>query len=330
MHKRKKVLLTGCAGFIGSNFVKNICTKKEILDEYSFVILDSLTYAGRLENIQPELDKYPESLSFVQIDIRDGEKIDRLFKGEEFWGCMNFAAESHVDRSIESANLFVETNVLGTMNLLNSSLHQFKQTGEFRYLQISTDEVYGTLSLTDPAFTEKNPIEPNSPYSASKAGADCLVRSFFETHKLPTIITRCSNNYGPYQFDEKFIPVVLKKSFRNESIPVYGNGTNIRDWIFVDDHNLGCWAAFTKGIPGEIYNLGGATELTNLDLAKKILKAMGKPESLITFVEDRKGHDFRYAINFEKATRELGWKPEVTFEAGLKKTLEHYESRFSL
>lgn len=328
MIKKKKILLTGCAGFIGTNFVKNICTQKNILDEYSFVILDSLTYAGRLENIQPELDKFPESLSFVQIDIRHGDKIESLFAKENLYGCMNFAAESHVDRSIESANLFVETNVLGTMNLLNSSLAEFKKSGEFRYLQVSTDEVYGTLSANDPAFTEKNPIEPNSPYSASKAGADCLVRSFYETHKLPAVITRCSNNYGPYQFDEKFIPVVLKKSLSNESIPVYGNGTNVRDWIFVDDHNSGVWAAFTKGNAGEIYNFGGNTELTNLELAKTILKITKKPESLIQFVEDRKGHDFRYAINFEKASRELGWKPQVTFEQGLQKTVDFYQEKF--
>nr|BDT26841.1 dTDP-glucose 4,6-dehydratase [Bacteriovorax sp. HI3] len=325
---KKKVLLTGCAGFIGSNFVKNICTQKEILAEYNFVILDSLTYAARLENIQPELNQYPESLSFVKMDIRDGDQIEKLFQSENFYGCINFAAESHVDRSIESANLFVETNVLGTMNLLNSSLNRFKATGEFRYLQISTDEVYGTLSATDPAFTENNPLEPNSPYSASKAGADCLVRSFYETHKLPVIITRCSNNYGPYQFDEKFIPVVLKKSMNDESIPVYGNGSNIRDWIYVDDHNVGAWLAFVKGTPGNVYNLGGATELTNLELTKKILAATGKPESLITFVEDRKGHDFRYAINFEKATRDLGWRPQITFEEGIKKTIVYYKEKF--
>lgn len=328
MAKKKNILLTGCAGFIGSNFVKNICTQTKVLEEYSFVILDSLTYAANLENIKPELDAFPERIKFVKADIRDTETIEQLFTTEDFYGCMNFAAESHVDRSIESANLFVETNVLGTMNLLNASLRLFKKNGEFKYLQVSTDEVYGTLSMTDPAFTEKNPLEPNSPYSASKAGADCLVRSFYETHKLPVIITRCSNNYGPFQFDEKFIPVVLNKALNNQSIPVYGNGTNVRDWIYVDDHNHGVMAAFTKGKAGEVYNLGGASELTNLELAKKILKIVGKSENLITFVEDRKGHDFRYAINFEKATRDLGWKPQVTFEEGIQKTVDFYRKKY--
>lgn len=325
---KKKVLLTGCAGFIGSNFVKTITTQKNIKDEYDFVILDALTYAGKLENIQPDLDQHSH-LSFIKIDIRDQKAINDLFQKQQFSGVMNFAAESHVDRSIENPNVFVETNVLGTLNLLNASLKLFEKNSNFRYLQVSTDEVYGTLSLTDPAFTEKTNMAPNSPYSASKAGGDCLVRSFFETYKMPTIITRCSNNYGAYQYDEKFIPVVIAKALNNQKIPVYGTGNNIRDWIYVDDHNDGIWLAFTKGKNGEVYNLGGNAETQNLDLAKLILSKLGKPESLIEFVTDRKGHDFRYAINFSKATAELGWKPKVTFAEGIDRTINWYKKKWN-
>lgn len=324
---KQKILLTGCAGFIGSNFVKTIATKKENSERYNFVILDALTYAGRLENIEPEL-KINSHLSFVQIDIRDNKKISDLFEKERFDGVLNFAAESHVDRSIESPNIFVETNVLGTLNLLNSSLKLFEKNPKFKYLQVSTDEVYGTLGEKDPAFTETTPIAPNSPYSASKAGADCLVRSFYETFKLPTIITRCSNNYGPYQFMEKFIPVVISSAFNNKKIPVYGAGLNIRDWIYVDDHNDGVWAAFERGLPGKVYNFGGNSERTNIDMAKTILKIMNKPESLISFVTDRKGHDFRYAINFSLASKELNWKPAMTLEQGLNKTVTWYLKNF--
>jgi dTDP-glucose 4,6-dehydratase len=321
---KKTVLLTGCAGFIGTNFVKKICTKKEIKDEYNFVIIDSLTYAGKKENIEPEL-KAHDHLSFFQIDIRDREKIHELFKKYNFFGVINFAAESHVDRSIESPHIFVETNVIGTLNLLYCALETYNKNGQFRFHQISTDEVYGTLSLSDPAFTELTPLSPNSPYSASKTSADCLVRSFYETYQLPCVITRCSNNYGPYQVPEKFIPVVIGKALKNETVPVYGNGMNIRDWIFVDDHNEGAWMVFTKGKAGEVYNLGGKTEKQNIDLAKIILKKLDKPESLIQFVTDRKGHDFRYAIDFSKAQRELGWTPKVNFEDGIEITIDWYK-----
>ncbi|MFZ4712600.1 MAG: dTDP-glucose 4,6-dehydratase [Bacteriovoracaceae bacterium] len=320
---KKTVLLTGCAGFIGSNFVKTICTRKEVKDHYDFVIIDSLTYAGKKENIEGEL-KAHSHLSFIQMDIRDKSQVHELFRTKSFYGVINFAAESHVDRSIESPHIFVETNVLGTLNLLYCALETFNKTGDFRFHQISTDEVYGTLSSTDPAFTEKTPLNPNSPYSASKTGADCLVRSFFETYGLPTIITRCSNNYGPYQVPEKFIPVVIRKAMNNETVPVYGNGMNVRDWIYVDDHNEGAWLAFTKGKAGEVYNLGGKTEKQNIDLAKIILKKLNKPESLLQFVTDRKGHDFRYAIDFTKAEKELNWSPKMSFEQGIEKTIEWY------
>lgn len=322
---KQTVLLTGCAGFIGSNFVKTVACRAEIKAHYDFVIVDALTYAGNLENIKPELDTHAH-LKFYQIDIRDSEKIHDLFKKYSFSGVINFAAESHVDRSIESPNIFVETNVLGTLNLLKESLALFEAKGDFKYLQISTDEVYGTLQMEDAPFTETTPLAPNSPYSASKASADLICRSFFETFKLPVVITRCSNNYGPLQVEEKFIPLMIKRALANESLPIYGTGMNIRDWIYVDDHNEGVWKVFTNGKAGEIYNLGGASERQNLDVAKMILKALGKSESLLKFVTDRKGHDFRYAINFSKTQKELGWSPKVRFEEeGLNRTIEHYK-----
>ncbi|HWU43395.1 MAG TPA: GDP-mannose 4,6-dehydratase, partial [Bdellovibrio sp.] len=224
---KKNILLTGCAGFIGSNFVKTIACRENIKSSYDFVILDALTYAGRLENIQNELDTH-KHLTFIKADIRDSHKMHELFQKYQFAGVLNFAAESHVDRSIESPNIFVETNVLGTLNLLKESLALFEKNPSFRYLQVSTDEVYGMLQLNDPAFTEQTPITPNSPYSASKASADLLVRSFFETFKLPTVITRCSNNYGPLQVEEKFIPLMIKRALANEKLPIYGSGMNIR------------------------------------------------------------------------------------------------------
>jgi dTDP-glucose 4,6-dehydratase len=322
---KKEILLTGCAGFIGTNFVKKIASKPEMASHYHFHIIDALTYAGKKENIEAEL-KFCAHLSFEKMDIRDRQAIAGLFQKRNFSGVINFAAESHVDRSIENPNIFVETNVLGTLNLLQASLGLQEKSNDFRFLQISTDEVYGSLGEKDPAFTENTPIAPNSPYSSSKASADLLCRSFFETYKLPVMITRCSNNYGPYQADEKFIPVVIKKALRNEKVPVYGAGMNVRDWIFVDDHNDGVWSVFEKGRAGHIYNFGGAAELPNIELAKKILKILGKPESLIEFVTDRKGHDFRYAMNFNKSQRELGWRPQHQFDDALTKTVQWYQS----
>ncbi|WP_347359410.1 dTDP-glucose 4,6-dehydratase [Bdellovibrio sp.] len=323
---KKTVMLTGCAGFIGSNFVKTVACRDSIKAEYDFVIVDALTYAGRLSNIEAELQNH-SNLTFVQADIRDTQKMHDLFVKYQFSGVLNFAAESHVDRSIENPNIFVETNVLGTLNLLKESLSAFEKNPSFRYLQVSTDEVYGTLTMEDPAFTESTPIAPNSPYSASKASADLMCRAFFETYKLPVVITRCSNNYGPLQVEEKFIPLMIKRALADEKLPIYGTGMNIRDWIYVDDHNEGVWLAFTKGKAGEVYNLGGNSERQNLDVAKMILKHLGKPESLLNFVTDRKGHDFRYAIDYSKSQRELNWNPTVRFEEeGLAKTIEYFKN----
>ncbi|MCO4755773.1 MAG: dTDP-glucose 4,6-dehydratase [Bacteriovoracaceae bacterium] len=314
----KKILLTGCAGFIGSNFVKEIAVNEK---GYNFVVLDALTYAGHYPTIQKDIEGN-DHLSFVEMDIRDKESIEKLFQTEKFDGVIHFAAESHVDNSITNPNIFVETNVLGTLNLLNSSLAL--NNPDFKFVHVSTDEVYGTLSETDPAFTENNPIEPNSPYSASKASSDLLVRSYFETYKFNAVITRCSNNYGPYQFPEKLIPLMISNALENKSLPVYGDGRNIRDWIYVADHNRGVWDCFLKGKAGEAYNFGGDAEKRNIDVVKTLLSVLDKSEDLITFVEDRKGHDWRYAMDFSKAVSDLGWKPQVTFEEGLKKTVDWY------
>lgn len=323
---KKVLMMTGSAGFIGSNFVKTICCRPDVKAQYDFVLVDALTYAGRKENIDADL-KAHSHLAFVHADIRDSHKMHELFTKYNFDGVLNFAAESHVDRSIESPNIFVETNVLGTLNLLKESLAIFEKKPGFKYLQVSTDEVYGTLGMDDAPFTEKTPIAPNSPYSASKASADLICRSYFETFKLPVVITRCSNNYGPLQVEEKFIPLMIKRALANGPMPVYGTGLNIRDWIFVDDHNEGVWLAFTKGISGEVYNFGGNSERQNLDVAKLLLKHLGKPESLIQFVTDRKGHDFRYAIDYSKAEKELQWQPKVRFEQdGLLRTIEYYRN----
>ncbi len=318
----KRILLTGCAGFIGSNFVKTIATREQ---DFEFDILDALTYAGRKETIQPELDSCTR-LNFFQIDIRDAGKVSELFLSRNYDGVIHFAAESHVDNSIKNPNIFVETNVLGTLNLLNASLKTYKDKKDFKFLHISTDEVYGQLTEEDPAFNEENQIKPSSPYSASKASSDLLVNSYHETFGLPTLMTRCSNNYGPYQFPEKLIPVMIDKAKNNEKLPVYGDGRNIRDWIYVDDHNEGVWCVFTKGKPGNVYNLGGDSERRNIDVVKVILKELGKSEELISFVTDRLGHDWRYAMDFSKIQNELGWTPKVKFEEGISRTIQWYLS----
>lgn len=320
----KTILLTGCAGFIGSNFVRTVAQREK---ETRFVILDALTYAGRFETIEPYVDN--DRIQFVKQDIRDASAIDRIFAQHDLDGVIHFAAESHVDRSISNPGIFVETNVLGTLNLLNSSLKLLDSKKDFRFVHVSTDEVYGSLSETDPAFTERTPIVPNSPYSASKASSDLLVHAYFETYKFPAMITRCSNNYGPFQFPEKLIPLMIDRARKNQPLPVYGNGKNIRDWIFVDDHNEGIWSVYKKGKAGEVYNFGGNSERRNIDVVKRILETLDKNEDLITYVEDRKGHDWRYAIDYTKAQQELGWNPTVTFEQGLKKTIEWYNSNQS-
>lgn len=321
----KNILVTGAAGFIGSNFLKKICISEDIRKNYSFHIVDALTYAGHYPNIESEI-KQNSNLTFTRMNIQDLLETQKMFTRHDFDGVINFAAESHVDRSIKNPNIFVETNVLGTLNLLNQSLERCKDRPGFRFLQVSTDEVYGDLHEGEPAFTEEHPLRPNSPYSASKASADMLVRSFINTYALPAIITRCSNNYGPYQFPEKLIPLMIHCAKNNLKLPVYGKGQNIRDWIHVDDHNVGVWKAFTVGRLGQVYNFGGNSEKRNIEVVKMILKLMGKPEDLISYVPDRLGHDKRYAINFEKAGAELDFRPSVSFEAGLKNTIEWYES----
>lgn len=312
-----KFLVTGGAGFIGSNYLHYVVNKYP--QDY-FVCLDALTYAGNYDNIKELENK--ENYKFVKGDIRDNEFIDQLFAKEKFDIVINFAAESHVDNSIKNPNLFADTNILGTMTLLNAS----KKYGIKRYHQVSTDEVYGDLPLDKPdlLFTEQTPIHTSSPYSASKAGADLQVLAYARTFKLPVTISRCSNNYGPYQFPEKLIPVVISKALNDEPIPVYGKGENVRDWIHVHDHNVGVDMIVRYGKEGEIYNLGGHSERNNLEVVKTILKQLGKPESLITFVTDRPGHDLRYAIDSTKAETELGWDRTYTFEEGIKETIDWY------
>jgi dTDP-glucose 4,6-dehydratase len=318
----KKIIVTGAAGFIGSNFIKAIACSESVKNKYQFIVVDALTYAGVYESIEKEF-KENSHLEFKKIDIRDSASLD-TFSSEDISGIIHFAAESHVDNSIKNPNIFVETNVLGTLNLLNLALKLQKKNSDFRFLHVSTDEVYGSLKESDPAFSENHHIAPNSPYSASKASSDLLVRAYFETFKLNTVITRCSNNYGPFQFTEKLIPLMIQNAISNKSLPVYGDGKNIRDWIYVDDHNRGVWAAFTKGKSGEVYNFGGNSEKRNIDVVKDLLRILKKPESLISYVVDRLGHDWRYAMDASKALKELGWSPLVSFEEGLEKTVEWY------
>ena len=316
----KTILVTGAAGFIGSNFINEIAAKQ---NDYRFIILDALTYAGDLKRIEPALKK--GKIEFVHGDIRDAKKVQSLFDENQMDGVIHFAAESHVDRSIENPNVFVETNVLGTMNLLNSSLKSFEKKKDFKFLHVSTDEVYGSLKEGDPAFTEGHLLKPNSPYSASKASSDLLVNSYFKTFGLPTMITRCSNNYGPFQNQEKLIPLMIYRAMNDEKLPVYGNGKNIREWIHVFDHNEALWAVFEKGRKGEVYNIGSGQEARNIEIVEFILNELDKPKSLIGYVEDRLGHDFRYAINPHKIETELGWKPKVKdWESGLRQTIQWY------
>lgn len=312
-----KYLVTGGAGFIGSNFLHYMTEK---YSEDYFVCIDALTYAGNYNNIKPLEQR--DNFKFVHGDITDKELIDKLFESEKFDYVVNFAAESHVDNSIKNPGVFVTTNIIGVQTLLDAC----RKYGIKRYHQVSTDEVYGDLPLDRPdlLFEETNPIKASSPYSASKAGADLLVLAYARTFKLPVTISRCSNNYGPYQFPEKLIPVVISKALNNEPIPVYGKGENVRDWIHVHDHNVGVDLILKKGKDGEIYNLGGHSERTNLEVVKTILKQLGKSEDLITFVQDRPGHDLRYAIDSSKSERELGWHLTYNFEEGIKETVDWY------
>lgn len=313
------LLVTGGCGFIGSNFIQHMLTAHE---DAVIVNLDKLTYAGNRRNLA-EVERLHQDrrYHFVHGDICDQELAAQLMRRFSFDAVVNFAAESHVDRSINDPFPFVTTNVLGTQNLLEAA----RRAEIPRFVHISTDEVYGSLGPTG-QFTEDTPLAPNSPYSASKASSDLLARAYFHTYQMPVIVTRCSNNYGPYQFPEKLIPLVYLKASRGESIPVYGDGQNVRDWIHVMDHCRGVEAALLRGTPGAVYNFGGDAERTNLEVVRTILKLSGKSEKLISFVADRPGHDRRYAMAFARSTRDLGWTPRQTFEAGLAETLAWYEA----
>ena len=312
-----KILVTGGAGFIGGNFVHHMVNK---YPDYEIVNLDLLTYAGNLETLKPVEDK--PNYKFVKGDIADREFIMDLFEKEKFDIVVNFAAESHVDRSIEDPSIFVKTNVEGTVVLLDAA----KKYGVKRYHQVSTDEVYGDLPLDRPDlfFTEKTPLHTSSPYSSSKASADLFVLAYHRTFGLPVTISRCSNNYGPYHFPEKLIPLMIANALNDKPLPVYGTGENVRDWLYVEDHCKAIDLIIHNGRVGEVYNVGGHNEKTNLEIVKIICKELNKPESLITFVGDRKGHDMRYAIDPTKIHNELGWLPETKFEDGIKKTIKWY------
>jgi dTDP-glucose 4,6-dehydratase len=308
------ILVTGGCGFIGSNFIHYVLEKDQSVRLVNF---DALTYAGNLDNLT-SVAKNPR-YRFIKGDVADRDAVNAALKGCD--GVIHFAAESHVDRSIQDSTPFIRTNILGTQVLLDAA----RAAGIKRYVQVSTDEVYGSLGDTG-YFTEETPLAPNSPYAASKTAADLLVRAAVHTFHFPALITRCSNNYGPYQFPEKLIPLFISNLSRDEQVPVYGDGKNVRDWIHVRDHAAGIWRVWEAGREGEVYNLGGRCEKTNLELTHLLLKTTGKPDSLIRYVKDRPGHDRRYAIDCSKAERELGWKPEVPFEEGLKQTVEWYRT----
>lgn len=310
-----KFLVTGGAGFIGGNYL-HIMTKKYPEDE--FVCLDSLTYAGNMETLSPIMDK--KNFKFVKGDIRDRDFVYSLFEKEHFDYVINFAAESHVDRSIENPQIFLETNIIGVSVLMDAC----RKFGIKRYHQVSTDEVYGDLPLDRPdlLFHEDTPLHTSSPYSSSKASADLLVLAYHRTYDLPVTISRCSNNYGPYQFPEKLIPLMIQKARKNEKLPVYGDGKNVRDWLHVSDHCKAIDLIVRNGRDGEIYNVGGHNERSNLQVVETILKALGKDDSLIEHVKDRLGHDRRYAICPDKIEKELGWKPEYNFDTGIAETIK--------
>ena len=306
------VLVTGGAGFIGSNFLRYMVNK---YPNYDFINLDALTYCGNLENLKDIEDK--DNYSFVKGNVCDRELVNGIVENVDY--IVHFAAESHVDRSIEDPGIFIKSNILGTQTLLDAS----KKNDIRKFLQVSTDEVYGSLG-PEGYFTEQTPLQANSPYSASKAGADLMVRAYHNTFDLPVNITRCSNNYGPYQFPEKLIPLMISNAIENKELPVYGDGKNIRDWLHVYDHCTGIDLVLHKGKAGEVYNIGGHYERANIDIVKLILNELDKPESLIKFVSDRLGHDRRYAIDSSKIRRDLGWRPKYTFEDGIIETIHWY------
>ena len=312
-----KILVTGGAGFIGSNF---IFYERKKHPKHEIICLDKLTYAGNLATLASVIDQ--PNFKFVRGDIADREAVFELFQAEKPDVVVNFAAESHVDRSIEDPGIFLKTNVLGTQVLLDAC----RQFGVTRCHQVSTDEVYGDLPLDRPdlLFTEETPLHTSSPYSSSKAAADLLALSYHRTYGLPVTVSRCSNNYGPYQFPEKLIPLMISSALRDQPLPVYGQGRNVRDWLYVEDHCKAIDLILRQGRTGEVYNVGGHNEMRNIDIVRLICRELGKPESLIAYVEDRKGHDLRYAIDPEKIRRELGWAPETAFQDGIKQTIRWY------
>ena len=330
-NQARSIVITGGAGFIGSNFVHHWC---ENYPEDRVIVLDALTYAGNLNNLATLKDR--KNFRFLQGDICDRALVDELFAGENIDTVAHFAAESHVDRSILGPGAFVQTNVVGTFTLLESFRQHWlsnHQPDNYRFLHVSTDEVYGSLGVDDPAFTETTPYAPNSPYSASKAGSDHLARAYFHTYGMPTIITNCSNNYGSYHFPEKLIPLMCINILLGKPLPVYGDGQNVRDWLYVRDHCQALDTVIHKGKAGETYNIGGNNEVKNIDLVRMLCKLMDelapdlpvKPaQNLITFVKDRAGHDRRYAIDASKIRTELGWQPQETVEGGLRKTIQWY------
>ena len=314
------ILVTGGCGFIGSNFIRYMLNR---YPDERIVNLDKLTYAGNWKNLQ-ELSAN-QNYQFNRGDIADENLVRNIMINAKPRAIINFAAESHVDNSIANSAPFIETNVVGTVKLLETVKRNLNFcTTDFKFIHISTDEVYGSLETPEGSFTEETPYDPRSPYSASKAASDHFVMAYYHTHKIPVMITNCSNNYGPYQHTEKFIPTVISKALRNEKIPVYGNGMNIRDWLYVDDHCSAIDHVLTNGRIGEKYNIGGNNECSNIDLAKKILRLMDKTESLIEYVTDRPGHDFRYSIDNSKIVNELNWDPITDFDAGLLKTIKYY------
>ena len=313
---KNNILVTGAAGFIGANFAEFFVNKHP---EYNVIVLDKLTYAGNMDNLKKVMDK----ITFEKGDICDFKFVTELFKKYDINGVIHFAAESHVDNSIKTPFIFTQTNVLGTHTLLEVAKQTWGEGSSNKFVHISTDEVYGTLG-EEGYFTEKSPIQPNSPYSASKASSDLIALAYHETYKMNVTVTNCSNNYGPYQHNEKLIPHMIKLALKDEKLPVYGTGKNIRDWLYVEDHCEAIDLVFHNGKAGERYNIGGHNEKRNIEIVKLILKRLDKPESLIEFVEDRKGHDYRYAIDPTKIKNELGWYPKTKFEDGIVKTIDWY------